>query len=225
MPLNIKHVIFVLVVGSLVSACQSGGGNDYPDRYVPPPLAAQPVGSVESQPLSPDGYPVTDPNNPGYPPSGSGYPSSASGYPPSGSGYPPSGSGYPPSGSGYPPSGSGYPPSGSGYPPSGSGYSSSRSGYSPSGELSKGSLPGSWKVSSGMVRCDMYLTLTNLGSGLRGGTRNCYGKLSLMGYWDVVGHQLVLKDRNGNTIVSLNKVADNRFEGVTKDNQPVSVSR
>jgi hypothetical protein len=71
----------------------------------------------------------------------------------------------------------------------------------------------------------MFLTLTNLGSGSRGGTRGCAGELTTMGSWEVAGKQVVLKDRNGNSIARLYKSADARFDGTTNSGQPVSLSR
>ncbi len=70
-----------------------------------------------------------------------------------------------------------------------------------------------------------FLTLTNLGSGSRGGTRGCVGELTTMGSWEVAGKQVVLKDRNGNPIGRVFKSADNRFDGQTNSGQPLSLSR
>jgi hypothetical protein len=80
-------------------------------------------------------------------------------------------------------------------------------------------------VSNGPSSCDMFLTLTNLGGGSRGGTRGCAGELTTMGSWEVAGKQVVLKDRAGNAIARLYKSADARFNGTTNSGQPVSLSR
>ncbi len=92
-------------------------------------------------------------------------------------------------------------------------------------DVTKESMVGNWRVQSAGTSCDMFLTLTNLGSGSRGGTRGCAGELTAMGSWEVSGKQVVLKDRNGNTIGSLYKTADARFDGSTASGQPVSLSR
>ena len=42
-------------------------------------------------------------------------------------------------------------------------------------DITKESMVGSWRVNG---TCDMFLTLTNLGSGSRGGTRGCVGELT-----------------------------------------------
>ncbi|HXV29145.1 MAG TPA: protease inhibitor Inh/omp19 family protein [Sinorhizobium sp.] len=92
-------------------------------------------------------------------------------------------------------------------------------------DVTKESMVGSWRVASAGSSCDMFLTLTNLGSGSRGGTRGCAGELTMMGSWEVAGKQVVLKDRNGNPIARLYKTADMRFDGSTNGGQPVSLSR
>ena len=92
-------------------------------------------------------------------------------------------------------------------------------------DVKKETMVGGWKVNAGGGNCDMFLTLTNLGSGSRGGTRGCSGELSAMGSWEVTGKQVLLKDRDGNTLARLYKSADNRFDGTLNSGQPVSLSR
>jgi hypothetical protein len=89
-------------------------------------------------------------------------------------------------------------------------------------DVTKESMVGSWRVNGS---CDMFLTLTNLGSGSRGGTRGCVGELTAMGSWEVSGKQVLLKDRSGNQIGSVYKVADNSFSGQTSTGQPINLSR
>jgi len=92
-------------------------------------------------------------------------------------------------------------------------------------DVTKESMVGSWKVNSGGKSCDMFLTLTNLGSGSRGGTRGCVGELTAMGSWEVSGKQVLLKDRSGSSIGTLYKTADARFDGSTASGQSISLSR
>ncbi|MDM9627302.1 protease inhibitor Inh/omp19 family protein [Rhizobium sp. S152] len=89
-------------------------------------------------------------------------------------------------------------------------------------DVTKESLVGSWRVNGS---CDMFLTLTNLGSGSRGGTRGCVGELTAMRSWEVSGKQVVLKDVNGDQVGSVYKTADNAFSGQTKSGQPIALSR
>jgi hypothetical protein len=92
-------------------------------------------------------------------------------------------------------------------------------------DVKKEAMVGNWRVAAGPSNCDMFLTLTNLGSGSRGGTRGCAGELTAMGSWEVSGKQVVLKDRSGNPIGNLYKTADNRYEGTTSSGQPITLSR
>ena len=92
-------------------------------------------------------------------------------------------------------------------------------------DVTKESMVGSWRVSNAGTTCDMFLTLTNLGSGSRGGTRGCVGELTAMGSWEVSGKQVILKDRTGNPIGRVYKTADARFDGSTNSGQPISLSR
>lgn len=90
--------------------------------------------------------------------------------------------------------------------------------------LKKEAMVGNWKV-SGASSCDMFLTLTNLGSGSRGGTRGCAGELTAMRSWEVAGGQVQFKDANGNVIGSVVKTADNRYDGRTSSGQPLALGR
>ncbi len=92
-------------------------------------------------------------------------------------------------------------------------------------DISKESMVGNWKVASSGTSCDMFLTLTNLGSGSRGGTRGCVGVLSTMGSWEVAGKQVLFKDRDGNVLGRVYRSADARFDGSTGSGQPISLSR
>lgn len=92
-------------------------------------------------------------------------------------------------------------------------------------DVKKESMVGSWKVSANGVSCQMFLTLTNLGSGSRGGTRGCGNELSLMNSWEVAGKQVVVKDRDGNQIASFFKTAENQFNGRSATGTPIILSR
>lgn len=92
-------------------------------------------------------------------------------------------------------------------------------------DVTKEQMVGNWRVSNAGASCDMFLTLTNLGSGSRGGTRGCAGELTAMGSWEVSGKMVQFKDRSGNIIGRVYKTAENRFDGTTNSGQPVSLSR
>ncbi|SFB25133.1 Protease inhibitor Inh [Rhizobium sp. NFR07] len=92
-------------------------------------------------------------------------------------------------------------------------------------DVTKQQMVGNWRVSNGGASCDMFLTLTNLGSGSRGGTRGCSGELTTMGSWEVSGKMVQFKNRNGDVIGRVYKSADNRFDGTTNSGQPLNLSR
>jgi Protease inhibitor Inh len=92
-------------------------------------------------------------------------------------------------------------------------------------DVTKESMVGNWKVAGAAGNCNMFLTLTNLGSGSRGGTRGCVGELKAMGSWEVAGKQVLVKDRDGNVLGKFYKTADARFDGSTASGQALSLSR
>ena len=92
-------------------------------------------------------------------------------------------------------------------------------------DVKKEAMVGNWRVSNSGSSCDMFLTLTNLGGGSRGGTRGCAGELTAMGSWDVSGKMVQFKNRAGDVIGRVYKSAENRFDGTMNSGQPVSLSR
>jgi len=92
-------------------------------------------------------------------------------------------------------------------------------------DVKKEAMVGNWRVSNAGASCDMFLTLTNLGSGSRGGTRGCAGELTTMGSWEVSGKMVQFKNRAGDIIGRVYKTAENRFDGTMNSGQPVSLSR
>lgn len=92
-------------------------------------------------------------------------------------------------------------------------------------DVKKEQMVGNWRVSAAGSSCDMFLTLTNLGGGSRGGTRGCVGELTAMGSWEVSGKSVQFKSRAGDVIGTVYKSADNRYDGSTASGQPVSLSR
>lgn len=92
-------------------------------------------------------------------------------------------------------------------------------------DVTKEAMVGNWRVSNGGASCDMFLTLTNLGSGSRGGTRGCSGELSSMGSWEVSNKMVLFKNRSGDTIGRVYKTGDTKYDGTTNSGQPLTLSR
>lgn len=92
-------------------------------------------------------------------------------------------------------------------------------------DVNKQAMVGNWRVASAGANCDMFLTLTNLGSGSRGGTRGCVGELTAMGSWEVSGKMVQFKNRSGDVIGRVYKSSDSRYDGTLNSGQQVSLSR
>ena len=92
-------------------------------------------------------------------------------------------------------------------------------------DIKKEAMVGNWRVSNAGSSCDMFLTLTNLGAGSRGGTRGCNGELTAMGSWEVSGKMVQFKNRAGDVIGRVYKSAENKFDGTMNSGQPVTLSR
>lgn len=83
---------------------------------------------------------------------------------------------------------------------------------------------GSWKAGGG-DSCQVFLTLTKMGSMSRGGSRGCSGDLTKMRGWDVKGQQVVFYDDSGNQIAALYSSGGNRYDGQTSGGQAINLSR
>ncbi|MGN7294919.1 AprI/Inh family metalloprotease inhibitor [Rhizobium sp. SAFR-030] len=92
-------------------------------------------------------------------------------------------------------------------------------------DVTKESMVGNWRVNNAGSSCDMFLTLTNLGGGSRGGTRGCVGELTAMGSWEVSGKTVQFKNRSGDVIGRVYKSGETRFDGTTNSGQAISLSR
>lgn len=90
--------------------------------------------------------------------------------------------------------------------------------------VSKSAMIGSWKAGGG-ANCQVFMTLTKMGSMSRGGSRGCSGDLQKMRGWDVKGNQVVLYDDTGNQLASLSSGGANRYSGQTASGQPVTLTR
>ena len=91
-------------------------------------------------------------------------------------------------------------------------------------DVSKNGMIGSWRAGGG-ENCQVFMTLTKLGSMSRGGSRGCSGDLQRMRGWDVKGKQVVLYDDAGNQLAALYNSGGNRYDGQTSSGQAVSLSR
>ena len=91
--------------------------------------------------------------------------------------------------------------------------------------ISENSFIGNWQTSIGGQSCATFFGLTDLGSGLLGGTRGCPGDLSKFRTWRVNGNQATLRDSSGATVATLVKTGDKQFSGTTASGQGFTLTR
>ena len=91
--------------------------------------------------------------------------------------------------------------------------------------VTENALVGNWTASTGGGSCSAFFGLTNLGSGLLGGTRGCSGALSNFRTWQVAGNQATLRDSSGGAVATLSRTGDKTFTGTTAAGEPVTLTR
>ena len=91
--------------------------------------------------------------------------------------------------------------------------------------VTENSLVGNWTAQAGGGSCSAFFGLTNLGSGLLGGTRGCSGTLTNFRTWRVAGNTATLADSSGNTVATLRRTADKTFTGTTASGEAVTLTR
>ena len=91
--------------------------------------------------------------------------------------------------------------------------------------ISENSLIGNWQTSANGQSCATFFGLTDLGSGLLGGTRGCSGDLSKFRTWKVAGNRATLRDSTGQTVATLSRTGDKSFSGTTASGQPITLTR
>lgn len=92
-------------------------------------------------------------------------------------------------------------------------------------EVSRETLVGAWKVTTGGGSCQMFMALTKWTGGFRAASRGCPGDAANVAAWDVKGKQVVLSDSDGTTVARLYSSGNERFDGQTTGGQPISLSR
>ncbi|WP_062015355.1 protease inhibitor Inh/omp19 family protein [Aureimonas sp. AU4] len=91
--------------------------------------------------------------------------------------------------------------------------------------VTRESLVGAWRVSSGGGNCQIFMALTQWTGGYRAASRGCPGQVADVSAWDVSGSQVVLKDSGGSTVATLSNAGGTRYEGTTAGGQQVSLYR
>lgn len=91
--------------------------------------------------------------------------------------------------------------------------------------VSENALIGNWTTSVAGSNCATFFGLTNLGSGLLGGTRGCPGTLSKFRTWKVAGNTATLRDSTGATVATLRRTGDKTFSGTTASGEAFTLTR
>ncbi|MCQ8783562.1 protease inhibitor Inh/omp19 family protein [Mangrovibrevibacter kandeliae] len=91
--------------------------------------------------------------------------------------------------------------------------------------VTRESLVGAWKVTSGGGSCQIFMALTKWTGGYRAASRGCPGQVADVAAWDVSGSQVVLKDSGGTTVATLNSSGGTRYDGSTSAGQAISLYR
>ncbi|MEL6436138.1 MAG: AprI/Inh family metalloprotease inhibitor [Pseudomonadota bacterium] len=94
-----------------------------------------------------------------------------------------------------------------------------------SAPVTKESMGGVWNASSGGSSCRIATSLTRGGSDFRAASLGCGGDLANVGFWNLNGNRVVLKDRSGNQVATLFQAGNNQFNGQTNGGSAVSLSR
>ena len=111
-------------------------------------------------------------------------------------------------------------------PQAGAGQPAAAQTATPVGQaVSANTFIGNWQTSVNGQSCATFFGLTDLGSGLLGGTRGCPGELAKFRTWKVAGNQATLRDASGATVATLTKTGDKQFSGVTAGGQGFTLSR
>lgn len=91
--------------------------------------------------------------------------------------------------------------------------------------VTREAMGGVWTTNSAGTTCRIATSLTKGGNDFRAASLGCGGELSSLGFWNLSGNRVILKDRNGQQVATLFASGNNRFEGQTAGGRAVSMSR
>jgi hypothetical protein len=91
--------------------------------------------------------------------------------------------------------------------------------------VTREALLGTWQTSVSGGNCQLALSLTRWTGGYRAASLRCPGEAANIAAWDVSGNQVVLNDRDGNTVARLFQAGPTQYNGSTSSGQSISLSR
>lgn len=97
----------------------------------------------------------------------------------------------------------------------------------PSGKpVTRQALVGAWTVSTGAANCQLFLALTKWSGGFRAAPRGCGATgIKDVAAWDVKGNQVVLVSNSGQTLASLSRTGEERYNGSVNAGGSITFSR
>lgn len=92
-------------------------------------------------------------------------------------------------------------------------------------DITREALLGTWQTSVDGGSCQIALSLTQWSGGYRAASLRCPGPAASIAAWDVTGNQVVLNDRDGNTVARLYKAGDQSYQGRLSAGGSIGLSR
>jgi len=92
-------------------------------------------------------------------------------------------------------------------------------------DITREALLGTWQTSVNGGNCQLALSLTQWTGGYRAASLRCPGEAANIASWDVSGNQVVLNDRNGNTVARLYQAGSENYQGNLSSGGSISLSR
>ena len=92
-------------------------------------------------------------------------------------------------------------------------------------DVTREALLGTWQTSVDGGSCQIALSLTQWSGGYRAASLRCPGPAAAIAAWDVTGNQVVLNDRDGNTVARLYKAGDQSYQGRLSAGGSIGLSR
>ncbi|MEM9733840.1 MAG: AprI/Inh family metalloprotease inhibitor [Pseudomonadota bacterium] len=92
--------------------------------------------------------------------------------------------------------------------------------------VTRQALVGAWTVSTGAANCQLFLALTKWSGGFRAAPRGCGATgIKDVAAWDVKGNQVVLVSNSGQTLASLSRTGEERYNGSVNAGGSITFSR
>lgn len=100
------------------------------------------------------------------------------------------------------------------------------SGGGGGGQVGRTDLLGGWTIAADGESCRLFMTLTSWTGGYRASTRDCSSELlKSISAWNLNGSEVTLTGQSGTTVARLFSSGQNRFDGQTERQAPITFYR